>query len=174
MKELWKEIAGTDGCYYVSTHGRVYSAQRLVKFGARYRYTEPKILTPRKKPNGYLQVQIFKDNYHVHRLVAEAFLDNPLNLPQVNHKDEDKTNNTVENLEWCSEKYNCNYGTGKKRAVERRMAKYAVINLETGIIYSCPMEAYRATGIHNDSITKVCSGKHKTAGGYHWEYVRDD
>lgn len=174
MEEIWKEIAGTDGCYYVSTLGRVYSAPRRVKFGIRERRTKPTILKPRPKNNGYLAVQIFGKNQHVHRLVAEAFLDNPLGLPQVNHKDEDKTNNCVENLEWCAALYNVRYGTAQKRRVEATMQKFAVINLETGEIYSCPVEAYRATGIHNDSISRVCRGKSKTAGGYHWEYVRND
>lgn len=121
-----------------------------------------------------MTVQIFGKNKHVHRLVAEVFLENPLDLPQVNHKDENKKNNCVENLEWCNSLYNVRYGTGQKRRVEAAMKKYAVINLETGEIYQCPVDAYKATGIHNDSISRACRGKSKTAGGYHWEYVKDD
>lgn len=96
-----------------------------------------------------------------------------MGLPQVNHKDENKQNNHVENLEWCDNLYNVRYGTCLDRIKEARTKKFAVINLETGEIFPCPMDAYRATGIHNDSISRVCKGKSKTAGGYHWEYVKD-
>lgn len=174
MEELWKEIAGTDGCYYVSTMGRVYSASRRVQFGRRERYTEPTLLAPRPKKNGYLQVQIFGKNRHIHRLVADAFIPNPLNLPIINHKDENKANNCVENLEWCDQFYNVNYGTAKERMRESAMKKFAVINVETGEIFPCPMDAYRATGIHHDGISRACREKERTAGGYHWEYVKDD
>lgn len=173
MKEVWKEISGTDGQYYISNFGRVYSTSRCVQFGARKRYTKPQILRTFQKPNGYLTVNICKQKRYIHRLVAETFIENPMNYPQVNHKDENKANNTVENLEWCDAIYNVNYGTGLKRGIKTRMERYAVINLETGEIYSCPMEAYRITGIHNDSISRVCKNKSKTAGGYHWEYVKN-
>ena len=107
--EIWKDINGFSG-YQVSSCGRVWSIKRN------------KMLKPALKSNGYLQVCLYKDgirNYiGVHRLVAENFIDNPDNLPQVNHIDEDKTNNHVENLEWCSPVYNNTYGTRLARCKE--------------------------------------------------------
>lgn len=108
MKEIWKdidEIKGIDytGLYQVSNLGRVKGLKNK------------HILKQRLKNNGYCVLTLCKENkpktYLVHRLVAEAFIPNPNNYPQVNHKDEDKTNNCVDNLEWCTKEYNMNYGT---------------------------------------------------------------
>ena len=157
MEKLWKEIPGTDGKYLISTDGEVMAISRQVKFGNVYRWTETKLLTPRDNGKGYLELEFLGKHRYVHRLVAEAFIPNPDNLPQVNHKDENKANNTVENLEWCERLYNVNYGTG----------------LDTGEVYKTPKDASRATGIHNDSISRVCKGKSKTAGGYRWRYLNE-
>lgn len=118
-EEIWKDIKGYEGIYQVSNLGRVKSLPRFHKTKNGY-YSKVKILTPIKNDRGYLLVGLSKEwkkqKIFVHRLVAEAFIPNPNNLPQVNHINEfEKDNNCVENLEWCSCKYNCNYGTRNSR-----------------------------------------------------------
>lgn len=112
--EEWKPICGYEGLYEVSNLGKVKSLN--------YNNTkQEKILSQVKKDNGYLYVNLYQKgnskNFRVHRLVANAFIDNPSNLPCVNHKDENKENNQVYNLEWCTHKYNTNYGTTQQRKV---------------------------------------------------------
>ena len=125
---------------------------------------------------GYNYVNLSKNSKtctkRVHRLVAEAFISNPNNLPEVNHKDEDKSNNNVENLEWCTREYNLNYGMRSEKFSKTRGK--AVRCIETKRIYSSARSASRDTGIHQSSISGCCNKEYgyKTAGGYHWEYVR--
>ena len=118
-KEYWKPVVGYEGLYEVSNWGRVKSIKRIVKSPRGYRTVCERTLKPTKDSHGYLCVSLYKEGkmkfVKIHRLVAEAFLDNPDNLPQINHKDEDKTNNHVNNLEWCDAKYNSNYGTRTER-----------------------------------------------------------
>ena len=106
--EEWKEIPGYEGLYEVSNMGNVRNIRRNT------------LLRLSKDCYGYTQVSLYKNSIRtglrVHRLVAQAFLSNPDNLPQVNHKDEDKSNNRVDNLEWCDSKYNLNYGTARIRS----------------------------------------------------------
>ena len=108
--EEWKEIPGYEGLYEVSNKGNVRNVRRN------------KLLRLSKNNYGYIQVSLYKNGIKtgpkVHRLVAEAFIPNPDNLPMINHKDEDKTNNNVDNLEWCDVKYNNNYGTKNIRRSE--------------------------------------------------------
>ena len=110
MMEEWKEIPGYEGLYEVSNMGNVRNVRRN------------KLLRLPKTNNRYIRVVLSKNGiktgFQVHRLIAQAFLPNPDNLPQVNHKDEDKTNNNVDNLEWCTAKYNTNFGTRNIRAKE--------------------------------------------------------
>lgn len=173
-EKMWKEIPGTDGKYLISTDGEVMAISRRVKFGNVFRWAKTNIRTARKKENGYLELEILGKHHYIHRLVAEAFIPNPDNLPCINHKDENKENNSVENLEWCDYSYNANYGTRTKRAKEKQFGdRFVVINLDTGEVYKTPKDASRATGIHNDSISRVCKGKSKTAGGYRWRYLNE-
>ena len=109
MKEVWTDVKHYDGLYKVKKYGRVWSCNNN------------KYLAIHTKSNGYQFVQLYKNgkmrNEYLHRLVALAFIPNPNNLPQVNHKDENKLNNYVDNLEWCDCKYNNNYGTARQRSV---------------------------------------------------------
>lgn len=115
LKEMktWKDIPGYEGLYRISTSGEIYSYPRKGNFGRNH------FLKFRVDKGGYLRVLLSKNSKSkemlVHRLVAKAFLPNPHNLPEVNHKDENTKNNNVSNLEWCTSKYNSNYGTRNKR-----------------------------------------------------------
>ena len=166
--EHWKEIAGYEGLYEVSDIGRVKSLW----------HGKEKILKPLNNTRGYLQVMLCKDGHTkrllVHRLVADAFIQNPNNLGTVNHKDEVKTNNTVSNLEWMSRKDNNNYGNRNKRVSEALSKPVQMFDKSTGELLSTfpsTKEAERVTGINQGSISHCCNGKLKSAGGYIWKYL---
>lgn len=120
MQEVWKDVAGYEGLYQVSNLGRVASLERITSKGVHVPY---KLLSQSNDKDGYKKVGLYKDGKvevgRVHRLVATAFIPNPYNYPVINHKDENKQNNVVDNLEWCTVKYNANYGT----AIQRRSDK---------------------------------------------------
>ena len=171
--EIWKDIEGYEGLYQVSNLGRVKSLN--------YKRTgKEKILKAYNNSHGYLQVNLCKDGNReqplVHVLVATAFLDNPDNLPEVNHKDENSKNNMVENLEYCSSSYNTNYGTRNKRVAEKLSKPVFSVDKESGLImwWQSTMEAERCTGINNGSITQCCKGKRKSAGNHYWFYADDN
>ena len=119
--EIWKDVVGYEGSYMVSNLGRV---KTLHWRGSKVE----KILCEKKHTDGYLFVELYKNNTRkpitIHRLVAIAFIDNPQNLPCINHKDENKKNNKVDNLEWCTRKENTNYGTTQKRRAETVRTKH--------------------------------------------------
>lgn len=171
MKEIWRDIEGYEGLYQVSNLGNVKSLN--------YNRTGKERILKATKDNGYLSVCLYKDgikkSYKVHRIIALAFLPNPDNLPQVNHKDEDKTNNRVDNLEWCNSKYNNNYGTRNKRSGESQTnhPKFSkqVLCVETGVIYPSTRQVERKLGFANSNISAACNGKYKRAYGFHWRYI---
>ena len=130
MKEIWRDIKNLENYYQISNLGRVRSITRKAKtkiLNNNYRTIEGQLISPAKTRDGYLKVTLSKNHkryyFRVHRLVAEAFIDNPNNYPVVNHKDENKLNNRVDNLEWCTNKYNCNYGTRNKRISNKLSSK---------------------------------------------------
>ena len=170
--EIWKDIEGYEGLYQISNLGNVKSLN--------YNKTgKERILTPQKNNKSYLKVGLCKQakskTYKIHRLVAQAFLPNQNNLPQVNHKDEDKQNNAASNLEWCTNKYNSNYGTRNKRVAESNInnpkRSKQVLCVENGVIYPSTMELQRQLGLPQQNISHCCNGKRKTCGGFHWCYV---
>lgn len=134
MEELWRDIEGYEGRYQVSNLGRIrsldhYSKEHVSKYGKRYRHLfRGRMLTFSSDADGYLDVYLTDQNGHmstfrVHRIVATAFIPNPDNLPCVNHKDECKSNNVVDNLEWCTNDYNINYGTRNARISRAQTGK---------------------------------------------------
>ena len=160
--EVWKDIPGYEGLYQVSNHGRV-------KRGAYIKKT-------RIARNGYVLVSLWKDGNEkkclVHRLVADAFIDNSSGLPEVNHKDENKANNHVSNLEWCTRTYNLGYGTRRERFQKSRGKRVVQYTIDGVFIarYVSAQEAAKQTGIYQSAISNACNGVYKQANGYLWRY----
>lgn len=174
MYEIWLDIPGFEGRYQASNLGRIKSLK------------SNKILSATDNGHGYKQVSLYKNGknikYKVHRLVMITFKANPDNKAQVNHINEDKSDNRLNNLEWCDNKYNVNYGsanerrssTAKKSGLYDRQAKQLskkVICVETGVVYDSIMEAARENDLKSYSpIGECCNGKKETAKGLHWRF----
>lgn len=123
IMEIWKDVPGYSGMYQVSNTGKIKSLSRLKRGRGKSMFVTPeRILSGIRNKYGYLEVILHDGStikhHTIHRLVATAFIPNPESLPQINHKNEIKNDNRVENLEWCDAKYNMNYGTRTKRAHE--------------------------------------------------------
>lgn len=173
MEEIWKDIEGYEGFYQVSNMGRVRSIERRLNDGRIY---GGRILEQKQVRNGYMQVHVSKDNkgkyLSVHRLVARAFVSGFVEGADVNHKDEDKTNNRADNLEWCSHSYNSQYGHRNDTMVEQRSLEVVMMSEDGSTIREFPSlrEAARASGVSAAHICQVCKGERKRAGGYRWKY----
>lgn len=168
MKEEWKKIEGYDN-YEVSNMGRVRSLNFM-------RTGRVKVISSSVSRLGYHQVDIFMNGVPekktIHRLVAEAFLENPDNLPQINHRDGDKSNNCVENLCWCNQSYNNHHSRGWIKVNESRK-KPVLQYTKTGEFikeYSSSHEASRETGVNQGNISACCNGKQKSANNFIWKY----
>lgn len=180
--EEWRPIAGYEGLYEVSNLGQVRSVDRVLdiqrKDGINYtRHWNSKIIKCYKDRYGYLIAPLKKDGiYHsalLHRIIATAFIPNPYNLPEVNHKDENKTNNDISNLEWCDHLYNTRYGTGQKRSGMKRSKPVEQMTLEgLHIRYHKSVKlASKSTGFDKNEISKACRGLRDTFNGYLWRFV---
>lgn len=175
--EVYKEIAGFEGKYLVSNLGRVKS---IVPYAG----THERILKQYLNPNtGYMFVCLANGKKivngtqrtaykirDVHRLVAETFLDNPASLPCVNHKDENKQNNSVDNLEWCTAKYNSNYGHCREK-MSKKVGAFDPASGKLVQTFVSLSEAAQWVRGYPGNISSCCKGKIKTAYSYQWKYV---
>ena len=185
--EEWKSIPDYEE-YQVSTLGRV---KRLAYYknvcGGSKQHCEERILKPQKRKRGYQAVMLSKNSkaksFLVHRLVAIVFIPNPDNLPQVNHKDENTSNNCVDNLEWCNQCYNSNYGTSKYRISTKLkngiLSKPVEQYCKNGMFimeYPSAIEASRVLGLNVSGIISCCNSnkKYSNCGGFQWKYKNSD
>lgn len=166
--EIWKDIVGYEGKYQVSSLGRIKNFKKNT------------FLKPINHSGGYLNVDLYKNGTSlkkfIHRLVAEAFIPNPNNLPEVNHKDEYKKNNNVNNLEWCSPKYNSNYGTRITRKAQSTKKKVLQFDLNGIFIkeWESAVDIQKETGFGKGSIGRCCRNQQYQAYGYIWRYANEN
>ena len=173
--EIWKDIPGYEGLYKISNYGRVKSLKRYRPNGSKSQLVPEKIKKGTDNRCGYLVVTLSKSSKtkknYIHRLVGIAFLPNPFNLPEINHKDEDKSNNKIDNLEWCSSLYNTNYGTGiirgrKKREENGFMRKIDMYDLKGNLLkqYLCGKDIEK-DGISRRAAYLACENKARSYKG---------
>lgn len=177
-----KDIKGFEGLYGITEDGQVLN------------YKTQKFMKQRQDKDGYYRLSLTKDGKQytrfIHRLLAETFIPNPKNLPLLNHKDENKQNNSLDNLEWCSCWYNLTYSRNRELALEKGVdfmgfekktnqkkpgsgISKPVRCVELNIIYDSGAAAARELGLDASHISKVCRGKANTTGGYHFEFVQE-
>ena len=185
--EEWRPIAGFEGLYEVSNLGRIRSLDRYVATltflgEPSQRFSKGRVLKMNKTPNGYLMAQLCKDgkrvNSMVHRLVAQAFIPNPDNLSEINHKDQDKHNNQTDNLEWCNHKYNINYGDARERqrdAISRPIEQLTMDGQHVAYFRSAKELERLSGGRYYERcigrVAKCKTTRNSSVYGFRWRYV---
>lgn len=186
VKEEWRPVVGFEGLYEVSNLGRVKSVQRIAYGSYRKRVVPERIMALHYARGGYLRTSLHKDGemrtFAIHRLVAEAFIPNPENLPQVNHKNEVKDDNRASNLEWCSLDYNVHYGTGIERRSKTQVngpCAVPVLQIDPStmeIIKEWPsMAEAERNGFSHGCVSNCCKNRYLREGnnvyhGFIWRY----
>ena len=178
INEIWKPVVGYEGLYECSNMGRVKSVDRYVshRYDGEFQFIKGRIRKTKLNNWGYEMLSLCKDGKEktclVHRIIAEAFLPNPYNLPEVNHKDECKTNNCVDNLEWCDSSYNKLYGTALKKRMDKIIVPILQYSKDGMLIkkWDSMQSVMDDLGINRGNISNCCSGRCKSAGGYKWKY----
>ena len=194
MSEIWKDINGFEGYYQVSNLGRVKSIERVIEYLSygkkKTKKICEKIFKPQFNKSGYYMVNLSVNNMHypkqIHRLVAEAFIPNPDNKPQVDHINTIRTDNRVENLRWCTQQENTDNPLSKAKHKEyysehigsnhhcaRKIIQFTADN-ELLDVYDCIKDASEKLNVDRAHISSCCSGKRKTAGGSRWKYYDTD
>lgn len=181
MQEIWKDIPGYEGLYKASNFGNIKSLKRIAKKEYKgNRIVKEKIMLGTKNNDGYLKVH-FKNNekcidkgLFIHRLVAQTFIPNPDNLPQINHKDGNKLNNSIDNLEWCTNLYNQQHAWKNKlhtshKGICKKIKQFTLDNLFIKE-YESLTEASNKNNISIGNISLVLNKKRKSAGGFIWTY----
>lgn len=172
--EIWKDVVGYEGRYQVSSMGRVKSLERKDRLG---RTVKERILKPGVVGSGYLMISLYAGGkqkmFFVHRLVCQAFHENPDNKPQVNHINEDKADNRACNLEWSTAKENNNHGTHNERVAKARSKPVGQYTRYGDLVKVWPstQEAERQAGFNQGNISEVANGNRKTACGFIWKYI---
>lgn len=180
----WKDIEGYEGLYQVSTDGKVRSCDRWVKCrGGKFRFLKGKEKSLCDSGKGYLKVYFGrndKKSYFIHRLVAQAFIPNPYNRPEVDHIDCDKSNNIVTNLRWVTREENMNNPISKNNSSMSKKGKYVggnnpnskqVYCVELNKIWSCAKECADELRLSRASISNCCRGKQRVYNGLHFVYM---
>jgi len=173
-EELWRDIPGYEGLYQVSSFGRVKSLYRIMKRKRNFITINERFLKLGLN-RGYATIALANRGnvkyYQVHRLVAQAFIPNPNNLPCVNHKDENPSNNHVDNLEWCTKSYNNSYNEARIKAAVPRRIPILQYDKKGRFIkeWSHAREAAETLNLNKHAIYECCVGRSKTSGGYIWK-----
>ena len=174
MPDNWKDIRGFEGLYAVSEGGALKSLERMKPYRDGERKHHERIMSFRIIKGGYAQLDLCKNGikrpYLVHRIVAETFVPNPKNLPQVNHKDGNKLNNCADNLEWCTAKENMIHSV--KAGLRTDLKAVDALSKEGRYIATYPSikEAARALGVNHQNISSCCHGRTRSCGGFVWRY----
>lgn len=179
--EVWKDIKGYEGIYKVSNLGRVKSSDRMIHYGV---HGDPSAKCFRKGrilregiQSGYKAISLSKEGKVkrclIHRLVAESFVPNPNNYPEVNHRDEDKLNNRADNLEWCTKSYNINFGN-RNNEVRKKFSKPVIgVNIKNkSVIRFNSIGEAKKYGYSAAHISSCCLGKRVQHKGYRWCFVK--
>lgn len=163
---IWRPVRDYEDLYEVSNDGRVRNIQTKRE------------LSMHDNGYGYMTVLFSRKGryFHkkIHRLVAEAFIPNSCGHRYVNHIDENKSNNKVNNLEWCTASHNVNHGTRNRRVAQKLAKPVVQFDGKIFVVWDSIIEASRKTGVNNSHISSCCKGERKTAGGYKWRYFRDE
>ena len=175
--EEWRDVAGYEGRYQVSSMGRVKSLERKVPKRNGERTVKERFLKPSDDGRGYLRVDLYaggkRKRFKVHRLVCQAFHDNPDNKSDVNHINENKTDNRACNLEWCTCKQNINHGTHNERMAKTKSKPVGQYTRDGELVKIWPSvsEAERQAGFNHGYICQSANGKYKQAYGFIWKYI---